>query len=326
MVAAALDSSSNAVLELDVGERKGSETTKKKHNAEEVDPLLGDVSLVGAEHEHEHDEESLHPATKSPSLATATAFLPWFLIKEETLGFLCNLASSLYNYHNSHKTWPHWEDRFVAVDRALGLPGGDGRYLDVSNEKLYTLGLPNVQVPLFVPRAMGTTTGCHLFVVLWAFIPVLYVSYFIAMYLLAPRSPWPKAQRALLAFGIFHFLFMTGKQHATVHFVVRNFLQHSCSLIVPKNRVILEQTLFRTSTAVVFGRLAWNCFTGLSAGRGALRRFSRSTKIAPPVTGSTGTPAGLHWERSFTTSWRPGEWHSLFCKCCAATWCGLCSF
>ena len=132
--------------------------------------------------------------------------------QEEWLGFLCNLSSSLYNYHNSHKTWPHWRFHFFNLDKYFGWTGGSHQSkVDMFNTGMYTLGLPNVDVPLYVPGARGSTTGGHVFWFLWSIIPTFYVSYYLCMYLLAPRAPGVKIQRGLLLFSMFHFLFMTGK-------------------------------------------------------------------------------------------------------------------
>ena len=134
------------------------------------------------------------------------------VVQEEWLGFLCNLASSLYNYHNSHRTWPNWRYHFFNVDKYFGWTGAEQQNsMDMFNNHLYTLGLPNHDVPLYVPGARGSTTGGHLFWLLWSIIPTLYISYYLCMYLLAPRAPGVKIQRALLLFSMFHFLFMTGK-------------------------------------------------------------------------------------------------------------------
>ena len=172
----------------------------------EIDKNGADVA--GSKPLLEYDENEPMKAIQKCN-TTSSNSLPWFLIKEETLGFLCNLASSLYNYHGSRITWPHWETKFRAVDRLMGWTGGDGEYVEVLNEDIYTLDM-EPHVPLYVPRAMGSTFGAYLFWFLWTVIPVIYVSYFLAMYCLAERSPGVKVQRALLLFAMFHFLFMTG--------------------------------------------------------------------------------------------------------------------
>ena len=155
------------------------------------------------------------PMTRKPEKQEGWQRLPvWLVAQEEMLGFLCNLASSLYNYHNSQKTWPHWQRHFFNLDKYFGWVGGDGHSKgDVFYTGMYALGLPNVDVPLYVPGSRGSTTGGHVFWMLWSIIPVLYVAYYLCMYLLAPRSPGVKIQRTLLLFAMFHFLFMTGKTY-----------------------------------------------------------------------------------------------------------------
>jgi len=173
------------------------------------DRVKSEVSPTDVEDTTLEDEESLSSVATASKEKEANTLPLWYIVKEETLGLLCNLASSLYNYHGSRSTWPHWESQFSSVDKFMGWTGGNREYLDVLDQEVYTLGLVD-HVPLFVPRAVGSTFGSHLFWILWAFIPVLYVSYFLVMYVLAERSPGVKVQRALLLFAIFHFLFMTG--------------------------------------------------------------------------------------------------------------------
>jgi len=134
----------------------------------------------------------------------------WFLAKEEVIGFFCNLCSSLYNYNASFYVWPHWRKYFFRIDRHFGWKGRPSKFTDVFNMNYYTLGT-NVEIPLYLPGGRGSTFGVHFFWILWSVIPVLYVSYFTCMFVLAKRSPGVKIQRALLLFSIFHFLFMTGK-------------------------------------------------------------------------------------------------------------------
>ena len=71
------------------------------------------------------------------------------------------------------------------------------------------MGISNVRVPLFIPRAIGSTTGAQIFLVVWSVLPFLYVCYFLCMFTLAPRSPGTNIQRGLCLFGICHFLFFT---------------------------------------------------------------------------------------------------------------------
>ena len=186
--------------------------------------LLLSTSLLQQEHLFSlvpsHDSDEVKGAVCSSSVSVRSEensmeqTLPSRPVMQiELLGFLCNLSSSLYNYHHSHKTWPHWRYHFFNLDKFFGWIGGNHRAkIDMFNTRVYTLGLPNVHVPLYVPGGLGSTTGGHMFWILWSFIPVLYVAYYLCMYLLAPRSPGVKIQRAMLLFSMFHFLFLTGKR------------------------------------------------------------------------------------------------------------------
>lgn len=130
----------------------------------------------------------------------------WTLTREETIACLCNLGSSLYNYAGSIKTWPHWKQHFQNFDRYMGWP----RRGDVTIDENFTLGLSNIRLPLFVARATGgSTTGAEQFAIVWSILPFLYVTYFLCMYVLAPKSPGKNIQRAFCLFGMCHFLFGT---------------------------------------------------------------------------------------------------------------------
>jgi len=177
--------------------------------------------LNGCEVQDESGNRDAEMDCQSKVLLTTTS---WFVIKEEMLGFLCNLASSLYNYLSSRGTWPHWYHYFLSIDGYFGWAGGNGKKLDVSKHFIYTLGIDNLDVPLYVPGSKGSTFGVHLFWILWSIIPTIYVSYFLCMYLLAPRSPGVKVQRSLLLFSMFHFLFMTGKLNYLAQYDVSNRL------------------------------------------------------------------------------------------------------
>ena len=173
----------------------------------EEEHLMGDPNDRAMETETELQPLPL----KTVFLSTTTPACR--LIREETLGFLCNLASSLYNYQSSDASWPHWRRIFRRMDRYFGWPY-DKSFCDVFNDKLYTLGFTeDINVPLYVPGQQGSTVGVHLFWILWSILPFLYIAYYFCMFLLAPRSPGVKLQRALILFAMFHFLFMTGKMY-----------------------------------------------------------------------------------------------------------------
>ena len=143
----------------------------------------------------EHDSDALGDSDSTP----------WTLSREETIACLCNLGSSLYNYAGSIKTWPHWKRHFYKIDAYFGWAASG----DCSVDENFTMGLANVRVPLFVARSTGTTTGAQIFLLVWSVLPFLYVSYFLCMFVLAPRSPGKNVQRALCLYGMCHFLFFT---------------------------------------------------------------------------------------------------------------------
>lgn len=78
----------------------------------------------------------------------------WILIREETLGCLCTLGSSLYNYAGSNRTWPHWKTHFYMIDNYFGWQRGG----DLTVEEDFTFLSTSVRIPLFVPRADGGST------------------------------------------------------------------------------------------------------------------------------------------------------------------------
>ena len=236
----------------------------------------------------------------------------------ELLGFLCNLSSSLYNYHHSHKTWPHWRYHFFNLDKFFGWIGGNHRAkIDMFNTRVYTLGLPNVHVPLYVPGGLGSTTGGHMFWILWSFIPVLYVAYYLCMYLLAPRSPGVKIQRAMLLFSMFHFLFLTGKRD-TVLFS-RMFTTGSFSVTHLFDRTYCWQTWFLIGSVADTTIPTPSFFIGLNAGHGAWPFSCLFTKTARRDTGSKAAPDSSGWELCCTTPPWPGVVASSSGKSCAVT-------
>lgn len=132
------------------------------------------------------------------------------VVREEIVAFLCNLGCSLYNHHASRYTWPNWNRHFRTIDKLFGWVGGTpGTQSDCYNAMFYTMGMSSVRAPMYVARNTGTTVGANVFVVIWSFLPFLYVCYFGCLYLLSSRSPYKNVQRGLCLFGAFHFLFLT---------------------------------------------------------------------------------------------------------------------
>jgi hypothetical protein len=143
----------------------------------------------------EHDESN-----------ASSSYPSWMLTREETLGCICTLGSSLYNYAGSNRTWPHWKSHFYKIDDFFGWQ----RAGDITVEQDFTFLSSTARLPLFVARAEGGTTfGAQQFWVVWSILPFLYISYFICMYVLSCKSPGVWIQRALCLFGICHFLFGT---------------------------------------------------------------------------------------------------------------------
>jgi len=123
----------------------------------------------------------------------------WMVIREETVACLANLFSHMYNGRE-----PWWTICYF-VDNLFGFQnGGDG-----TPKAAFTMGQPNVRIPLFVSQSNYSTTYQCVFLLLWSILPFLYVSYFGIMYLVAPQSPGLTVQRALCVFGILNFLFVT---------------------------------------------------------------------------------------------------------------------
>lgn len=133
------------------------------------------------------------------------------VVREEAIAFLCNLCCSLYNHHASKSTWPNWNQHFHTVDKFFGWVGGaPDSQLDCYNAMFYTMGMSSVRAPMYVARNnTGTTAGASVFVIIWSFLPFLYVCYFGCLFILSSRSPYKNIQRGLCLFGAFHFLFLT---------------------------------------------------------------------------------------------------------------------
>jgi hypothetical protein len=135
---------------------------------------------------------------------------------EETLGFLCTLGSSLYNFAGHTYVWPHWKQQFHKIDQYMGWPSSG----DVTWEENWTVwGLfaERSVLPPFVPRGNGgSTAGAQQFWLVWSVLPFLYCCYFGCMIILSQKTPnvfsrW--FQRLACMFGILHFLFGTDVVH-----------------------------------------------------------------------------------------------------------------
>ena len=152
-----------------------------------------------------HDIELMVKVCSKKHISTKQCIV----VREEMLGFICNLCSSLYNYNASRLVWPHWNRIYRQIDWFFDLNGKENAYLNSFDSSFYTTGRQNVYVPTYVPTSHGSTTGARLFVFLWTFMPFLYLAYLLCMYLLANNSPYFVMQRAFICFAMFHFLFMT---------------------------------------------------------------------------------------------------------------------
>lgn len=131
------------------------------------------------------------------------------IVREEVLACICNLCCSFYNHHASRNTWPHWNKIFYAIDKFFGWVSPlVSEHSDYFNPMYYTMGM-DVRIPMYLLRNNGSTVGANMFILIWSFLPSIYVCYFGCMYLLSSRSPYKKVQRFLCLFGIFHFLFLT---------------------------------------------------------------------------------------------------------------------
>ncbi|MBM4370720.1 MAG: hypothetical protein FJ098_03655, partial [Deltaproteobacteria bacterium] len=85
----------------------------------------------------------------------------------EALAFLCNLLCSLYNYNASWLCWPHWDSLFRRAEGALHITAEPS---DVA-ARLYSMGLPGVELPAYVPSATGSTLGALIFALIWTVLP-----------------------------------------------------------------------------------------------------------------------------------------------------------
>lgn len=126
------------------------------------------------------------------------------IVREEVVAFICNLCCSLYNHHASRYTWPHWNHHFHSIDTLLGWDDGTPGTMS-----FYTMGMSGVRSPMYVARNGATTFGASTFVVIWSFLPIIYIFYFGCLYILSSRSPYKNIQRAMCIFCIFHFMFLT---------------------------------------------------------------------------------------------------------------------
>ena len=131
------------------------------------------------------------------------------VVREELIAFICNLCCSLYNQNASMDTWPNWKRHFDKLDNFLGLVDDNIERPDYYNPIFYTMGISSHSAPMYISRNAGSVSGANVFVVIWSFLPLMYVCYFGCLYLLSSRSPYKNFQRFLCMFGIFHFLFLT---------------------------------------------------------------------------------------------------------------------
>ncbi|MCB1160980.1 MAG: hypothetical protein KDK45_25990, partial [Leptospiraceae bacterium] len=127
------------------------------------------------------------------------------LYRFELLAFTCNLACSLYNYNSAKDCWPYWHRMFIKLGALLGLVFKPEEF----SEKMFTLGLKEFNMPVFVPAGVGNNVGSVIFLLIWSILPFLYVAYFAILFQLSKRSYGTRIQQALCLFSIFHFLFLT---------------------------------------------------------------------------------------------------------------------
>lgn len=132
----------------------------------------------------------------------------WFHVTSfEFLGFSCNLLSSLYNFHASPKTWPHWMALFKQFRDYVGLvpTGGD------IFRGMYTMGL-QTRIPRFIPLLYAEGPVHSLvFSLAWCVIPFIYCVLFAVLFVASARSCLPSRviQQMLCIWGVVHFLFLT---------------------------------------------------------------------------------------------------------------------
>lgn len=163
-----------------------------------LSPHTVEKNLVVTIVEEEEDWSSPIEEVSSPVV--------WKVTHEETIAFLCNLGSSLYNYNGSKTTFPFWNYWFVKIDTIFGWTSEGTSSL--INDFYFAMGREST-VPLFVSGTYGSTTGLQVFLVVWSILPFLYISYFLCLYAVAALSPGTKIQRGLCIFAIAHFLFFT---------------------------------------------------------------------------------------------------------------------
>lgn len=141
---------------------------------------------------------------------------PYTICFEETLGFLCTLGSSLYNFAGHTYVWPHWKEQFHKIDSYMGWPkSGDLTWEE--NWTIWGIFAERSVLPPFVPRGNGgSTMGAQQFWIVWSVLPFLYCCYYGCMIILSQKTPsiisrW--FQRLACVFGILHFLFGTDVVH-----------------------------------------------------------------------------------------------------------------
>jgi len=169
-------------------------------------------------------EEPNEPAERNTAVPDNQNKTYWVLFpREETFGFLCTLGSSLYNLTANTKIWPYWKTHWLKVDEFMGWPtSGDltvagnynmmGLFESARRDDGDVGNLSSVMLP-FVPRTgFGTTMGAQVFFLVWAFLPILYASYFVLLMIMTQKTRSRVAcwlQRFMCGFGICHMLFWT---------------------------------------------------------------------------------------------------------------------
>ena len=128
------------------------------------------------------------------------------IAKFEFIAFLCNFLSTLYNYSVTRRIWPYWSNIYSQVSSLTGFTPN----LATIDRVMYTLGIPGVEVPVYIKTGNDpNSVGAALFLLIWTVLPTLYILYLAALAKLAKGTPLAKLQQALCAVGIFHFLFLT---------------------------------------------------------------------------------------------------------------------
>lgn len=132
----------------------------------------------------------------------------WFLIREETLCALCYLGSTSYNAAAGVNVWPHPKTMMDHFGDFIGFPNETDEATPTELFDFFGL-FSTARLPTFVPRAQGSHIRAHIFLLVWAILPFLYVCNFLIMIAMSKKSPGKWIQRFFCVFGILHFLFWT---------------------------------------------------------------------------------------------------------------------